>query len=52
MQAIVTDLIENFTFTLPEDRTEIIRVPLDIMGPMVKGKMEGGVQMPLHVAAL
>ena len=52
MQAIVADLIENFKFALPENRPEIIRVPLDIMGPMVKEKMEEGVQMPLHVTAL
>ena len=50
--AIAADLVENFQFTIPKDKPEIIRVPAGIMGPMVKGKMREGMQMPLHVTAL
>ena len=52
MQAIAADLVENFQFGIPEDKPEIIRVPAGLMGPMVKGKMREGLQMPLHVTAL
>ncbi|EKM51869.1 uncharacterized protein PHACADRAFT_262258 [Phanerochaete carnosa HHB-10118-sp] len=48
-QAIVADLIENFQFSIPEDKPEIVRVPATIMSPMVKGMMHEGSQMPLHV---
>ncbi|GJE88903.1 cytochrome P450 [Phanerochaete sordida] len=49
MQAIVVDLVENFRFAIPDDKPEIIRAPTMTMGPMVKGKMQEGFQMPLHV---
>ncbi|PSS30876.1 hypothetical protein PHLCEN_2v2603 [Hermanssonia centrifuga] len=52
MQAIMFDLIENFKFALAEDKPEILRVPMGIMGPMVKGKMHEGVQLPLRVTPL
>lgn len=52
MQAITVDLVENFQFSIPKEKPEIIRVPSGIMGPMVKGKMHEGMQMPLHVTAL
>nr|BAL05189.1 cytochrome P450 [Phanerodontia chrysosporium] len=52
MQAIVADLVENFKFSIPPEKPEIIRVPAGIMGPMVKGKMHEGLQMPLHVTPL
>ncbi|GJE98388.1 cytochrome P450 [Phanerochaete sordida] len=49
MQAIVTDLVENFRFTLPKDMPEIIRVPAAVMVPMIKGKQGEGCKLPLHV---
>ena len=52
MQAIITDLVENFQFSIPKEKPDIMRVPAGIMGPMVKGKMFEGMQMPLHVVAL
>lgn len=52
MQAIVTDLVENFKFELPEDRPEILRAPVGVMSPMLKGRMQEGMKMPLHVTAL
>ena len=52
MQAIVTDLVENFKFALPEDKPEILRAPLGIMGPMIKGKLNEGMRLPLHVTVL
>jgi len=45
-------MIENFKFELPEDRPEILRMPMFIMGPMVKGKLHEGVQMPLRVTSV
>ena len=42
MQAIVADLIENFQFSIPEDKPGIVRVPATIMAPMVKGKVHEG----------
>ncbi|GJE88905.1 cytochrome P450 [Phanerochaete sordida] len=52
MQAIAADLVENFQFSIPKEKPDIMRVPAGIMGPMVKGKMFEGMQMPLHVVAL
>ncbi len=52
MQAIMFDLVENFKFALAEDKPDILRVPMGIMGPMVEGKMHEGVQLPLRVTPL
>ncbi|GJE98387.1 cytochrome P450 [Phanerochaete sordida] len=52
MQAIITDLVENFQFSIPEDKPEIIRVPANLMAPMIKGRLDEGAQMPLYVVAL
>nr|BAL05188.1 cytochrome P450 [Phanerodontia chrysosporium] len=49
MQAIIVELVENFRFFLPDDKPEIIRAPTMTMGPMVKGKLHEGFQMPLRV---
>ena len=51
-QAIIVDLIENFKFALPEDKPEILRAPLGLMCPIVKGKLKDGSQMPLHVTVV
>lgn len=49
MQAILTELIENFEFISPSG-VEIQRLPAGLMVPMVKGKMSEGTQMPLRVS--
>ena len=49
MQAIAADLIENFKFSIPEEKPDIIRVPAGVMGPMVRGRENEGMLMPLHV---
>ncbi|KAH7884659.1 cytochrome P450 [Phlebopus sp. FC_14] len=49
IQAVLTELIENFVFELPEG-TEIIRLNAGLMMPMVEGKMQEGVQMPLKIS--
>jgi alkylphenol/PAH-inducible cytochrome P450 monooxygenase len=52
MQAVLVALIENFEFTLPSSKPEILRIPVGVMSPMVKGHMQEGVLMPLNVRAL
>ena len=52
MQAILVALVENFEFSLPRTETEIVRMPVGLMSPMVKGKLCDGVMMPLTVRAL
>ena len=49
MQAIIVGLIENFEFSLPPEKVEILRMPIGVMSPMVKGRLEEGVMMPLTV---
>ena len=49
MQAILVGLIENFEFSLPPEKLEILRMPIGVMSPMVKGRLEEGVMMPLTV---
>jgi hypothetical protein len=48
MQALLTELIENFEFVSPG--LEIQRLPAGLMVPMVRGKMSEGTQMPLQVS--
>lgn len=52
MQAVVVTLIENFEFSLPEDGTEVLRMPVALMSPMVEGRLDDGVMMPLMVRAI
>ncbi|KAI0701973.1 cytochrome P450 [Cytidiella melzeri] len=52
MQAILVALIENFEFSLPPTETEIMRMPVGLMSPMVKGRFNEGVLMPLTVRAI
>ncbi len=54
MQAIIVALIENFEFSLPdkEQHIEIVRKPLGVMSPMVKGRLDEGVLMPLMMKAI
>lgn len=51
-QAIAAEIIEHFKFELPDDRPEILRTPMFVMGPMIKGKLHEGVQMPLRVTCI
>ncbi|KAI0088170.1 cytochrome P450 [Irpex rosettiformis] len=52
MQAIIVSLVENFEFSLPPTPVEILRMPIGVMSPMVKGKLNEGVMMPLTVRAI
>ncbi|KAF8906098.1 cytochrome P450 [Mucidula mucida] len=51
MQIILTEMLEHFEFTFPED-VQIKRASSGLMLPFVRGKMREGIQMPLHVTAL
>ncbi|KAH7925485.1 cytochrome P450 [Leucogyrophana mollusca] len=51
MQAVLTELIETFDFRFPEG-VEIVRLNAGLMIPMVRGKMEEGAQVPLHISVL
>ncbi|KAI0652675.1 PAH-inducible cytochrome P450 monooxygenase PC-PAH 1 [Trametes meyenii] len=50
MQAILVELIEQFEFTIPEDKPEILRFPAGLVAPLVKSDMKAGAQMPLQVS--
>ncbi|KAF8842051.1 cytochrome P450 [Paxillus ammoniavirescens] len=50
MQAVLTELIETFSFELPPEGVEYIRVNAGVMLPMIKDKMEEGVQMRLKIS--
>ena len=52
MQAVIVTLIEKFEFSLPPSKKEILRMPVTLMSPMVKGKLDEGVMMPLVVRSL
>jgi alkylphenol/PAH-inducible cytochrome P450 monooxygenase len=52
MQAVLVALIENFEFTLPPTKPDILRMPIGLMSPMVKDHLQEGVLMPLNVRAL
>ncbi|KAI0338646.1 cytochrome P450 [Trametopsis cervina] len=52
MQAIIVELIENFEFSLPKEDMEILRMPVGVMAPMIKGRQQEGVLMPLNVRPL
>ncbi|KAF9019066.1 cytochrome P450 [Hymenopellis radicata] len=52
MQTILTEFIENFKVAFPDDGTEIRRASAGLMLPMVRGKENLGVQMPLHITPL
>ena len=53
MQAILVELIEEFEFSLPptdnDGPMEVLRAPLGLMCPVVKGRFHEGIQMPLMV---
>lgn len=49
MQAVVTELIETFEFDIPEGGLDNLCFSVGMMLPMVRGKLQEGVQMPLAV---
>ncbi|KAF9237603.1 cytochrome P450 [Melanogaster broomeanus] len=51
MQAVLTELVEHLVFEFPEG-VDIIRLNAGNMVPMVRGKMEEGVQMPLRISVI
>ncbi|KAI0712968.1 cytochrome P450 [Cerioporus squamosus] len=51
MQALLAEILENFEFSIPQEKSTIIRAPVGIgMVPMVGGKEELGTAMPLQVS--
>ncbi|KAI0640269.1 PAH-inducible cytochrome P450 monooxygenase PC-PAH 1 [Trametes polyzona] len=50
MQAILVELIEQFEFTIPEDKPTIISFPAGLVAPLVLEDMKAGPQMPLMVS--
>ncbi|KAI0737344.1 cytochrome P450 [Daedaleopsis nitida] len=50
MQAVAAQLVERFTFALPNDKPRIIRAPGGVMIPVVQGQEELGPAMPLLVS--
>ncbi|KAI0829070.1 PAH-inducible cytochrome P450 monooxygenase PC-PAH 1 [Trametes gibbosa] len=50
MQAILVELIEQFEFTIPEDKPTIISFPAGLVAPLVAEDMQAGPQMPLAVS--
>ncbi|OSD01175.1 PAH-inducible cytochrome P450 monooxygenase PC-PAH 1 [Trametes coccinea BRFM310] len=52
MQVILVELLEQFDFTIPEDKPEIWRFAAGLVAPLVKNDMKGGVQMPIRVSLL
>ncbi|GJJ11676.1 hypothetical protein Clacol_005912 [Clathrus columnatus] len=49
MQAVLLELIEKFEFSPPPGNIEILRAPVRVMGPMVKGSKSGRTELPLTV---
>ena len=51
LQAVAAELLEQFEFSLPEDRPRITRGPGGVMVPLMHEKRGGTVAaMPLHVS--
>lgn len=50
VQTILVELLENFEFSIPDDKPEIMHVPAGLSIPMIKGKMYLGTQMPLKIS--
>jgi hypothetical protein len=49
LQAMLFGLIETFEFRLPLGGLDIQRIPSTLMFPMVRGRPEEGIQLPLNV---
>ncbi|KAK0202222.1 cytochrome P450 [Desarmillaria ectypa] len=53
LQSVVTELLDNFEFTMPKGASELQHGPAGIvLSPIVPGKAEEGPQIPLFVTAL
>ncbi|KAG2756654.1 cytochrome P450 [Suillus brevipes Sb2] len=50
-QAVLVELVENFEYRFPEG-VEVIRLNAGLMAPMIEGKMDEGLQMPLEVSVI
>ena len=51
MQAVITELLANFQFSLPSEKMTIKRAPMWIaMAPMIVGQEELNVAMPLKIS--
>ncbi len=52
MQALLTEILENFELSLPAEKLTIKRVPAAGFGmiPMVEGREDLGTAMPLQVS--
>ncbi|KAI0712966.1 cytochrome P450 [Cerioporus squamosus] len=51
MQALLAEILENFEFSIPEEKYTIRRAPVGVaMAPMLEGKEELGTAMPLQVS--
>ncbi|EGN99132.1 hypothetical protein SERLA73DRAFT_73689 [Serpula lacrymans var. lacrymans S7.3] len=49
MKTVLTELIETFEFKYPEG-LDVMRLSSGIMSPAIRGKVEMGIQLPLHVS--
>ncbi|KAJ4479769.1 cytochrome P450 [Lentinula edodes] len=49
LQVMLFELIESFEFSLPTEVLDIQRIPSILMVPIIRGKPELGVQLPLQV---
>ena len=53
MQALASEILEKFEFSLPKDEVyDIQRVPAGLMIPLIRGKWNLGSVVPLCVAAV
>ena len=53
MQALLSEVLEKFEFTLPADKCVVKRAPTGVgMTPMIDGKEELGAAMPLQVSLI
>ncbi|KAF8130331.1 cytochrome P450 [Boletus edulis] len=50
MQAFLSTLVGKFEFAMTDKAERIVRMPMFLMGPMVEGEFDRGVQMPLAVS--
>ncbi|KAF8514719.1 cytochrome P450 [Hysterangium stoloniferum] len=49
LQVILAELVENFRFSSAPGNPEIIRAPMGVMGPMVKGVKPPRAELPLTI---
>lgn len=49
LQVLIFELISQFEFSPSPENYEVMRAPAGLMLPMIRDKMEMGLQMPLKV---